>query len=69
MRWHAAALLGMSPAVWGMNPDGGDYWELCIPTGRCLLLGLGVGVGGVFFGAPGTSLPVMPGIKVPVLAP
>ena len=28
MRWHAAALLGRSPAVWGMNPDGGDHWGL-----------------------------------------
>ena len=34
MRWHAAAPLGMSPAVWGMNPDGGDYWELLHPDGE-----------------------------------
>ena len=27
-RWRAAALLGRSPAVWGMNPDGGDHWGL-----------------------------------------
>ena len=69
MRWNAAAPLEMSPAVWGMNPDGGGTTgSCCIPTGRCLLLGLGVGVGGIFFWALDTSAPVMPGIKALVFA-
>ena len=69
MRWHAAALLGMSPAVWGMNPDGGDHWGLLpLAVGVVLAAWVGSRSRRRVFGAPGTSLPVMPGIKVPVFA-
>ena len=68
MRWHAAAPLERSPAVWGMIPDGGDHWVLLHPDGEVSVAWVGSRSKRRILGALDTSAPVMPGIKVPVFA-